>query len=77
MYVELFPHFMIELKWWQEVIYCDVSENAWGPHFQGANTSGNWSLQERSYHMNVKEIFALFFAPKYFAKPWSNLKVKM
>ena len=58
-------------------IYSDASDNASGAHFQVTNTRGNWSLQEISYYINVKEMLLVFFALKCFAKQSSNLKVKM
>ena len=58
-----------ELNWWQENLpnmfnkisedpptaYSDASDNSWGAHFQDRNTGGNWSLEEKYYHINVKE----------------------
>ena len=68
-YVELFQESNTELTWWQENlpymfnkisedpttpdIYSDVSDKGRGAHFQGRNTGGNWSLEEKYYHINV------------------------
>ena len=34
-------------------IYSDVSDKGRGAHSQGRNTGGNWSLEEKYYHINV------------------------
>ena len=58
-------------------IYSDVSGNGWGAHFQGRNTGGNWSLEEKYYHKNVKKMLAEYFSLKCFAKGSSNLTLKI
>ena len=66
-----------ELTWWQEYlpnmfnkisedpptpnIYSDESDTGWQAHFEGRNTVGNWSLEGKYYHINVKEMLALYF----------------
>ena len=88
-YVELFQESITELNWWRENlpnmfnkigedpptvrIYSDASDTGWGAHFQGRNTWGNWSLEEKYYHINVKEMLAVYFSLKCFAKDVSNL----
>ena len=65
-----------ELTWWQEYlpnmfnkisedpptpnIYSDESDTGWQAHFEGRNTVGNWSLEGKYYHINVKEMLALY-----------------
>ena len=56
-------------------IYSDASDTGWGAHFQGRNTGGNWSLEEY-FHINVKEMLAVYFSLKYVAKDFSNLNTK-
>ena len=91
-YVELFQESITELTWWQENlpnmfnkisedpptvnIYSDTSDTGWGVHFQGRNTGGNWSLEEKYYHINVKEMLAAYFSLKCFAKDFSDLILK-
>ena len=92
-YVKLFQESITELTWWQQNlpnmfnkisedpptvnIYSDASDTGWGAHFQGRNTGGNWSLEEKYYHINVKEMLAVYFFLKCFAKDFSNLTVKI
>ena len=49
------------------LIYSDTSGNARGADFRGTITGKNWSLEERSYHIKVKEMLA-FFCPNLFCK---------
>ena len=58
-------------------IYSDASGTGWGAHFQGRNTGGNWSPEEKYYHINVKEMLAVYFSLKCFAKDFSNLTLKI
>ena len=57
-------------------IYSDASDTGQGAHCQGRNTRGNWSLEEK-YHVNVKEMIAVYFSLKCFAKDFSNLTIKI
>ena len=41
------------------------------------NTGGNWSVNEVTYHMNIKEMLAVKFALKSFAKEFSNVSIKI
>ena len=66
-----------ELTWWQEYlpnmfnkisedpptpnIYSDESDTGWLADFEGRNTVSNWSLEGKYYHINVKEMLALYF----------------
>ena len=92
-YVELFQESITELTLWEENvpymlnkisedpptanIYSDVSDNGWGAHFQGRNTGGNWLLEVKYYHKNVKKMLAVYFSLKCFAKGFSNLALKI
>ena len=92
-YVELYQESVTELTWWQknlpnmfnkisedpptENIYSDASETGWGAHFQGKNTRGNWSLEVKHYHINVKKMLAVYFSLKCFANDFSNLTLKI
>ena len=58
-------------------IYGDATDTGWGVNFQDRNTVGNWSLEEKYYHINVKEMLPLYFVLKCFAKDFSNLKLKI
>ena len=40
------------------------------------NTGGNWSVNEVTYYINIKEILAVTFALKSFVKEFSNLSIK-
>ena len=60
-----------------EKIYSNVSDTGWGAHFQGRDNGGNWSLGEKYYHVNVKEMLAVYFYLKCFAKDFSNLTLKI
>ena len=42
-------------------IYSDASDTGWQAHFEGRNTVSNWSLEGKFYHVNVKEMLALYF----------------
>ena len=92
-YVELFQESVTELTWWQEnlpnmfnkisedppsvSVHSDASDTGWGAHFQGRNIGGNWSLEEKSYPINVEEMLAVYFSLKYFTKDFSNVTVKI
>ena len=41
------------------------------------NTGGNWSVNEVTYHINIKEMLAVKFALKSFVKEFSNLSIKI
>ena len=91
-YVELFQESITELTWWQENlpdmfskisqdtptanINSDALDTGRGEHFQGRNTEGNWLFEEKYYHINVKEMLAVYFSLKSFAKNFSNLTLK-
>ena len=39
------------------------------------NTGGNWSVHEVTYHINIKEMLAVKFALKSFAKEFSIVSI--
>ena len=41
------------------------------------NTGGNWSVHEVTYHINIKEMLAVKFALKSFAKEFSNVSINI
>ena len=41
------------------------------------NTGGNWSVNEVTYHINIKEMLAVKFALKSFVKEFSNVSIKI
>ena len=45
--------------------------------FSGQKSGGNTSLEEKYYHINVKEMLARYFSLKCFAKDFSNLTIKI
>ena len=47
-------------------IYSHASDTGWRAHFQGRNTGGNWSLEEKD-HINIKEILSCIFFSKMFS----------
>ena len=91
-YVELFQESITELTWWQDNlpnmlnkisedpptgnIYSDASDTGWGAHFHGRNTGGNWSLEEKYYHI-IKKMLSVYFSLKCFAKDISKLTLKI
>ena len=41
-------------------MYCDASDYAWGSSFQQQKTGGPWDIFELDFHINVKEMLAIF-----------------
>ena len=58
-------------------IYSDAADTGCGAHFQGRNTGGSWSLEEKYYHINVKDMLAVYFSLKCFSKDFSNFTLKI
>ncbi len=48
------------------VIYTDASDWGWGAHVGNHATQGQWNSVQRLYHINVKELLAVFLALLYF-----------
>ena len=70
-----------DLKWWWDnnqtenwihplIIdtehFCDASDFAWEGVFQAKRTGGAWSETEKEYHINEKELLAIFYILKSF-----------
>lgn len=59
------PKISLELR-------CDAStggknsSGAWGAVCQGVKTGGAWNLQEQGYHINVRELIAIYFTIRSF-----------
>ena len=58
-------------------VHSNASGTGWGAHFQRGNIGGNWSLEEKSYPINVEEMLAVYFSLKCFTKDFSNVTVKI
>ena len=70
-----------DLKWWRvnnqmenlipppiidTELFSDASEFAWGGVFETKPTGGAWSKTEKKYHINEKELMAIFYILKSF-----------
>ena len=68
-----------DLKWWRDnsqmenwihppiidtELSCDASDFAWGGVFETKLTGGAWSETEKKYHINEKELPAIFYTLK-------------
>ena len=47
-------------------LFCDASDFAWGGVFETKRTGGGWSETEKEYHINEKELLAIFYTLKLF-----------
>ena len=69
-----------DLKWWRDnnqmenwinppiidtELFCDASDFAWGGVFE-TKLTGAWSETEKEYHINEKELLAMFYTLKSF-----------
>ena len=43
-------------------LFCDASDFVWGGVFETKPTGGAWSEAEKGYHINEKELLAIFYA---------------
>ena len=59
------------------VITSDASLKAWGGVYNSQSTGGDWTLKERSLHINVLEMKGAFNALKTFCKQSSNVHVQL
>jgi len=72
-----------ELLWWKEnhsnenwicppkidfEMYCDASNFAWGAVFYNESTGGAWSDSEKSLHINMQELLAIYYSLRSFSK---------
>ena len=58
-------------------LYSDASSLGSGAYIRDQNTGGNWSVNEVTYQLNIKEMLAVKFALKSFAKESSNVSIKI
>lgn len=56
-------------------IYSDASTTGWGAACGEETASGQWSNNERQYHINYLELLAAFIALKIFAKNLHNCQI--
>ncbi|KAJ8971931.1 hypothetical protein NQ317_015437 [Molorchus minor] len=54
-------HFDLEIS-------TDASLSGWGAYCQGESVSGWWSVEDKTHHINILELKAIFFGLKCFAK---------
>ena len=57
------------------LIFTDVSNQGWGAHLENMTVSGNWADQEKSLHINVLELKAVFLALKSFQNKILNKRI--
>ena len=70
-----------DLKWWRDKnqmenlihppiidteLFCGASEFAWGGVFETKPIDGTWSETEKKFHINEKELLAIFYTLKSF-----------
>ena len=48
------------------LIFTDASNQGWGAHLENMTVSGSWINQEKTLHINVLELKAVFLALKSF-----------
>ena len=58
-------------------IYSDASNLAWGSSLGEQETGGHWNDAEINYHINTKEILAVYFSLKSFASKFKSISVKL
>ena len=63
-----FPQHEVEL-------FTDASGIGWGAHVEDLTAAGTWSATEMSWHINMKELMAVFYAVKDFAPLLSGKSV--
>ena len=89
----LTPNSITELMWWRQSlpqafapiiiespsieIFTDASNEGWGAKFEEDCTQGLWSGEEQNYHINEKEMLAVFFGIKSFLRDKYNVCVKL
>ena len=90
-YVKVFHESKSELNWWiqniqfsvkhfvpsaaTQVIYSDVSDIGWGAWENERYTGRNWSKLERIYHINLKEMIAVEFSLKSYARKYQVIRL--
>ena len=59
-------------------IFTDASDTGWGAVCEGQKIGGHWTTEERIwFHINYKELLAVFFAVKVFLNNKSNIHVRL
>ena len=58
-------------------LFCDASNFAWGGVFETKPTGGAWSEVEKGYHINEKELLAVFYTLKSFKFDLQGKHVKV
>lgn len=82
-----------DLNWWIDNIHTqmrriekpnpdfeittDASDFAWGAHCEGKTVGGPWGLEEKLWHINFKELVAVWLALKVFAANKRNVSIKI
>ena len=85
-YVKVSHESKSELNWWiqniqfsvkhfvpsaaTQVIYSDVSDIGWGAWENERYTGRNWSKLEKIYHVNLKEMIAVEFSLRSYARKY-------
>ena len=59
------------------VITSDSSLFAWGAIYNSISTGGDWSLEEKTFHINVLEIKAALYALQTFCKDMHNTHIQL
>ena len=57
------------------LIFTDASNQGWGAHLENMTASGNWTSQEKTLHINVLELKAVFLALKSFQNKILNKRI--
>ena len=58
-------------------LYTDASTTGWGAHMDSLHTSGSWTPQESSLHINILELEAVSRALRHFVSSLSNKVVRI
>ena len=61
----------------QHQITTDASLLRWGAEHDGVSTGGNWTHVEAQYHINYREILAIYLALQTFAKGWVDTHIRV
>ena len=82
-----------ELRWWIQSlpssyrslvpltptleIFSDASDTGWGVTFGQRVSQGQWTLAEASYHINIKEVMAVYFGLVTMLSSYSDTCIKL
>ena len=90
--VKLTAHAVTELHWWKNhvcalqsifneppklTIFSDACPTGWGAACNNESTGGNWTHEESSFHINVLEMAAAFYALKIYTREVSNCHIQL